>query len=134
ARAPAGAGSPGGAEPGGTGPPLVVVSVGRDVRTPEPEDPVPAGGFLVDMASHEYDAACWFLAQEPVEVFASRQSLVYPELEALGDLDNAAVTVRFAGGRLALVHVSRAGPWGHDLRVGGVGAEGPLFVGTGVRR
>ncbi len=68
---------------------------------PEPEDPAPAGGFLVDMASHDYDAACWFLGQEPVEAFAVRQSSVYPELEALGDLDNAAVTVRFDGGGVA---------------------------------
>ena len=121
-------------EAGEIGRPLVVVSVGRDARTPEPEDPLPAGGFLVDMASHEYDAACWFLGQEPVEVFASRQSLVYPELEALGDLDNAAITVRFAGGGLALVHVSRACPWGHDVRVEVVGEQGSLFVGTGVSR
>ena len=71
------------------------------MRTPEPEDPVPTGGFLVDMASHDYDAACWFLGQEPVEAFAVRQSSVFPELEALGDLDNAAVTVRFDGGGIA---------------------------------
>ena len=121
-------------EAGEIGRPLVVVAAGRDVRTPEPEDPLPAGGFLVDMASHEYDAACWFLGQEPVEVYAARQALVYPELEALGDLDNAAVTVRFDGGGLALVHVSRTCPWGHDVRVEVVGDEGSLFVGTGVSR
>jgi predicted dehydrogenase len=121
-------------EAGEIGRPLVVVAVGRDVRTPEPEDPLPAGGFLVDMASHEYDAACWFLGQEPVEAYAARQALVYPELEALGDLDNAVVTVRFDGGGLALVHVSRTCPWGHDVRVEVVGDEGSLFVGTGVSR
>jgi predicted dehydrogenase len=121
-------------EAGEIGRPLVVVAVGRDVRTPEPEDPLPAGGFLVDMASHEYDAACWFLGQEPVEAYAARQSLVYPELDALGDLDNAAVTVRFDAGGLALVHVSRTCPWGHDVRVEVVGDEGSLFVGTGVSR
>src|SRR5262249_10563321 len=92
---------------GEIGRPLVVVGVARDVGTPEPEDPLPAGGFLVDMASHEYDAACWFLGQEPVSAFAARQSSVYPELEALGDLDNAAVTLRFDGGGIAVLHVSR---------------------------
>jgi len=121
-------------EAGEIGLPLAVVAAGRDARTPEPEDPRPAGGFLVDMASHEYDAACWFLGQEPVEVFAARSSLVYPELEALGDLDNAAVTVRFDAGGLALVHVSRTCPWGHDVRVEVVGDEGSLFVGSAVSR
>ena len=37
-----------------------------------------AGGFLVDMASHDYDAACWFLGQEPVEAYAARQSIGLP--------------------------------------------------------
>ena len=116
-------------EAGDIGRPLVVVGVARDVRTPEPEDPVPAGGFLLDMASHDYDAACWFLGQEPVEVHAAPQSSVYPELEAMGDLDNAAVTVRFDGGGIAALHISRTCPWGHDVRTEVVGDEGSIFVG-----
>ena len=95
---------------GAIGRPLLVVGVARDARTPEPEDPVPSGGFLVDMASHDYDAACWFLGQEPVEAFATRQWSVYPELEALGDLDNAGVSIRFDGGGTALLHISRTCP------------------------
>jgi predicted dehydrogenase len=119
---------------GAIGRPLVVVGVARDVRTPEPEDPVPTGGFLVDMASHDYDAACWFLGQEPVEAFTARQSSVYPELEGLGDLDNAAVTVRFDGGGIAALHISRTCPWGHDVRVEVVGDEGSLLIGTDASR
>src|SRR5262249_17350086 len=86
---------------GAIGRALLVTGVSRDVRLPVPEDPVTTGGFLVDMAAHDYDAACWFLGQEPVEAYAARQWSVYPELEALGDLDNAAVTVRFDGGATA---------------------------------
>jgi predicted dehydrogenase len=116
-------------EAGDIGRPLLVIGVARDVRTPEPEDPRPTGGFLVDMASHDYDAACWFLGQEPVEVHTARQASVYPELEALGDLDNAAVTVRFDRGGIAALHISRTCPWGHDVRAEVVGDEGSLFVG-----
>src|SRR5438034_104080 len=119
---------------GAVGRPLLVLGVARDVRTPEPEDPLPAGGFLVDMAAHDYDAACWFLGQEPVEAYAARQSSVYPELEALGDLDNAAVTVRFDGGGIAALHVSRTCAWGHDVRVEIVGDEGSVFVGNASSR
>ena len=115
---------------GAIGRPLLVIGVARDVRTPEPEDPLPAGGFLMDMASHDYDAACWFLGQEPVQAFAARQSSVYPALEALGDLDNAAVTVRFDGGGIAALHISRTCAWGHDVRVEVVGDEGSVFVGN----
>jgi myo-inositol 2-dehydrogenase / D-chiro-inositol 1-dehydrogenase len=119
---------------GAIGRPLLVLGVARDVRTLEPEDPGPAGGFLLDMASHDYDAACWFLAQEPTEVFVARQVSVYPELEALGDLDNAAVTVRFDGGGLAAIHVSRTCPWGHDVRAEVVGDEGSVFIGNAASR
>jgi myo-inositol 2-dehydrogenase / D-chiro-inositol 1-dehydrogenase len=115
---------------GAIGRPLLVLGVARDVRTPEPEDPLPAGGFLVDMASHDYDAACWFLEQEPLTAYVVRQSSVYPELEALGDLDNAAVTVRFDGGGIAALHVSRTCAWGHDVRAEIVGDEGSVFIGN----
>jgi predicted dehydrogenase len=119
---------------GAIGRPLLVVGVARDVATPEPEDPVPSGGFLLDMASHDYDAACWFLGQEPVEAYAARQTTVFPELEALGDLDNAAVTVRFDGGGLAGLHISRTCAWGHDVRAEVVGDEGSVLIGTHASR
>src|SRR5690242_10879168 len=119
---------------GAIGRPLLVLGVARDVRTPAPEDPLAAGGFLVDMASHEYDAACWFLGQEPVEAYAARQWSVYPELEPLGDLDNAAVTVRFDGDGIAALHISRTCAWGHDVRVEIVGDEGSIFVGNASSR
>jgi predicted dehydrogenase len=116
-------------EAGAVGRPLAVVGVARDVRTAEPEDPGPAGGFLLDMASHDYDAACWLLGAEPREVYAARQASVFPELEPLGDLDNASVVVRFDGGAFATLHVSRTCPWGHDVRAEVVGDEGSVFVG-----
>jgi myo-inositol 2-dehydrogenase/D-chiro-inositol 1-dehydrogenase len=119
---------------GAIGRPLLVLGVARDVRTREPEDPVLSGGFLLDMASHDYDTACWFLAQEPTEVFVARQSSVYPELDAMGDLDNGAVTVRFDGEGVAAIHVSRTCPWGHDVRVEVVGDEGSVFIGNAASR
>ena len=119
---------------GAIGEPLLVVGTSRDIRTPEPEDPGPAGGFLLDMASHDYDAACWFLGQEPVEVHAARQAAVYPELSELGDLDNALVTIRFDGGGLASTHVSRTCAFGHDIRVEVVGAEGSVLIGNEASR
>jgi predicted dehydrogenase len=115
---------------GAIGEPLLVTGTSRDLRAPEPEDPLPAGGFLLDMASHDYDAACWLLDSEPVQVDARRQTLVYPELEELGDLDNAVVTVTFAGGAIASTHVSRTCAYGHDVRMEVVGTEGSAFVGN----
>jgi predicted dehydrogenase len=117
-------------ESGAVGRPLLVTGVSRDVKLAVPEDPAPAGGFLLDMAAHDYDAACWFLGQEPVEAYAARQSSVYPDLESAGDLDNAAVTVRFAEGGIAVLHISRTCPWGHDIRLEVVGDEGSVLIGN----
>ena len=115
---------------GAIGEPLLVLATSRDMEWPEGELPADTGGFLLDMAVHDYDVACWFLGGEPVQVSAARQARVYPELEALGDLDNALVTIRFGDGGLAATHVSRTCAYGHDVRCEIVGSEGSVFVGA----
>ena len=112
------------------GEPLVVLSTSRDMWSLEPEDPEPAGGFLIDMAVHDYDVACWLLGQEPVETHAARQATVYPELEQLDDLDNAAVTITFDRGGIASSHVSRTCTFGHDIRAEVVGTRGSALIGN----
>ena len=114
---------------GAIGQPLVVLATSRDMEWPPGELPEDTGGFLLDMAVHDYDAVCWFLGGKPVEVTAMRQARVYPELEALGDLDNALVTIRFDDGGAAVTHVSRTCAFGHDVRCEIVGSEGSVFVG-----
>jgi myo-inositol 2-dehydrogenase/D-chiro-inositol 1-dehydrogenase len=113
---------------GDGGMPLVVLLTSRDTEWPEGEDVRDTGGFLLDMAVHDYDAACWLLDDEPVEVSVARQALVYPELARLSDLDNGLVTIRFARGGLAVTHVSRTSSFGHDIRCEVVGSEGSVFV------
>ena len=119
---------------GAIGTPLAVLMTSRDTEWPEGEDPRDTGGFLLDMASHDYDTACWMLGQEPVEVYAARQAEVYPELLELGDLDNALVTIRFDGGGLASTHVSRTCVYGHDIRCEIVGTDGSVLVGNAASR
>ena len=119
---------------GAIGEPLLVLATSRDSWAPEPEDPRPAGGFLVDMAVHDYDAACWLLGQEPVETYVARQAPIYPELEQLGDLDNACVTISFDRGGIATTHVSRTCAFGHDIRTEVVGTEGSALIGNAASR
>ena len=117
---------------GAVGRPLLVLLTSRDMEWPAGEDPRQTGGFLLDMAAHDHDAACWLLGQEPVDVFAARQALVHPQLGEMGDLDNGVVTVRFDGGGIATTHVSRTCRFGHDVRFEVVGEEGSIVVGGGV--
>jgi scyllo-inositol 2-dehydrogenase (NAD+) len=116
---------------GDIGQPLLVLTVSRDTEFPAGEDPADTGGFLLDMAVHDYDVACWMLDQRPVQVSANRQALVHPQLLDIGDLDNAIATVRFDGGGLASTHISRTCMFAHDIRTEVVGTEGSIFVGNG---
>jgi predicted dehydrogenase len=115
---------------GAVGTPLAVLVTSRDMEWPEGEDPRDTGGFLLDMAVHDYDTACWMLGQEPVEAYAARQAEVYPELADMGDLDNGLVTIRFDAGGLASTHVSRTCVFGHDIRCEIVGTDGSVLVGN----
>ena len=116
---------------GAVGRPLMVLMTSRDMEWPAGENPRDTGGFLLDMAAHDYDMACWLLGQEPVEVDVARQALVHPELGAVGDCDNAIVRITFDGGAVASTHVSRTCSFGHDVRCEVVGSEGSIFVGNG---
>jgi predicted dehydrogenase len=114
---------------GAIGRPLLALLVSRDMESPQ-NDPADSGGFLLDMAVHDYDTACWLLGQRPVSVFAARQGLMHPQLLAMGDLDNALVTVRFDGGALCSSHISRTCAFGQDIRSELVGTEGSVLVGN----
>ena len=117
---------------GAIGRPLVMRMTSRDEGFPPGEDPADTGGFLLDMAVHDYDTARWILGQRPVHVSAERQALVHRELLEVGDLDNGIVTVSFDGGGLATSHISRTCAFGHDIRAEIMGSEGSIFVGSGV--
>jgi predicted dehydrogenase len=113
---------------GAIGQPLAVLATSRDMEWPEGELPAETGGFLLDMAVHDYDVACWLLGGTAVEVAALRQARVHPALEAFGDLDNAVVAIRFDDGGMAVTHVSRTCAYGHDIRCEVVGSAGSVFV------
>jgi scyllo-inositol 2-dehydrogenase (NAD+) len=116
---------------GAIGQPLLVRMTSRDEEFPAGEDPADTGGFLLDMAIHDYDTASWILDQRPMRVSAERQALVHPQLLEAGDLDNAIVTVSYGGGGLATSHISRTCAFGHDIRAEIMGSEGSIFVGNG---
>jgi myo-inositol 2-dehydrogenase / D-chiro-inositol 1-dehydrogenase len=114
---------------GAIGRPLLALLTSRDRGWPANDDPADAGGFLLDMGVHDYDTACWILGAQPASVSVARQALVHPELHAMGDLDNALVTIRFEGGELAGSHISRVCAFGQDIRCEFVGSEGSVLVG-----
>ena len=78
------------------------------------------------MIIHDLDLARFLLRADPVEVFATGSSLVDPAIGAAGDVDTAAVTLRFASGTLCQITNSRRASYGYDQRIEVHGATSML--------
>ena len=115
---------------GRIGEPVTFKSSSRDPFLPSLDyvNPASSGGILVDMAIHDFDLARWFMGDVET-VSAIGGTLVFPELKALGDLDNAIATLVFSDGRLGVVDVTRNGYYGYDITTEVVGTAGTVRVG-----
>ncbi len=116
---------------GAIGRPLVFKAVGRDPFCPDPAfaDPRVSGGLVLDMAIHDFDLARWLMQDEVVRVSGEGALLVCQDLRPVGDLDQAVINLRFAGGAIGNVEVSRTAFYGYDIRTEVLGSEGAVLIG-----
>jgi myo-inositol 2-dehydrogenase/D-chiro-inositol 1-dehydrogenase len=118
-------------EAGAIGQPLVFRAISGDVDPPPPSfaDPAVSGGLILDAMYHDLYLSRWLMADEPVRAYAEGGALVDPAIGAVGDVDNAVVTLRFGRGAMGTLYVSRTTRYGHDLRVEVIGDEGAVQIG-----
>ncbi len=100
--------------------------VSRSPQDSEPAAAARAGGMLREKGTHHYDLACWLAASEPVEVYASGGCLIDPRHADHGDVDTAALVLRFASGALATFAFSRRTGYGCDEMFEVNGSQGML--------
>jgi scyllo-inositol 2-dehydrogenase (NAD+) len=117
---------------GRIGRPVTFKSIGRDPFCPRREyaDPARSGGLILDMAIHDFDLARWLMESEVERVTAEGALLVCKDLESVGDIDNALITLRFANGALGNIEVSRNAFYGYDIRTEVLGSEGAVTIGA----
>ncbi len=85
---------------------------------PPPMDYVAgSGGIFRDCAVHDFDTLRWVTGQQAVEVYATGNVQGDPRFYEYGDVDTAAVVVRFDGGALGLVSAARYNGRGYDCRL-----------------
>ncbi len=89
-----------------------------------------SGGLFRDMMIHDFDMACWIFGGAPETVTAIGSSIVDADIGAAGDVDTAAVTLKFADGRIAVIKNSRRAVYGYDQRIELLGSEGLLSAGN----
>ena len=115
-------------EDGKVGAPVVFKSSSRDPFLPSLDYLRTSGGIFVDMGIHDFDLALWFFG--PIRsVHSIGGVLAYPEVEAIGDLDNAIVSLSFADGRVGVVDLSRNGVYGYGIETEILGTSGTLRIG-----
>lgn len=85
-----------------------------------------AGGMLREKGTHFYDLAFWLAGSEPVEVYTAGDCLFDKGYAQYGDVDTAAITLRFASGALATMSFSRRTSYGYDEMIEVFGARGML--------
>lgn len=95
-----------------------------------PEDYVAgSGGLYKDNLIHDFDVARFLTGDDVVEVYATGSVLVAPYFGEHGDVDTAAVTLRFASGALAILSGIRHDPVGYDVRAEAYGSDDSLAAG-----
>jgi inositol 2-dehydrogenase len=115
---------------GTVGDAVVFKSTSRDPYRPSIEyaDPRMSGGLIIDMGIHDFDLARWYMG-EVAAVQAVGGLLAYPELGAVGDIDNAVISLIFASGRLGAIDITRNGIYGYDIMAELLGTKGTLRIG-----
>ena len=76
-----------------------------------------SGGIFRDCAVHDFDIVRWVTGQEAVEVYATGTVQGDPLFTEYGDVDTAAVVVRFDGGALGVISNARYNARGYDCRL-----------------
>lgn len=115
---------------GEIGAPHLMHIISRDPAPPPPAYIQVSGGLFLDMTVHDFDMARFLFGAEVEEVYAAAGVLVDPAIGALGDIDSALVTLKFAGGALGVIDNSRQAVYGYDQRVEILGSRGSISTGN----
>ncbi len=87
-----------------------------------------SGGLIADMGVHDFDVLRMFMGDVRT-VHAIGGTLAYPEMESIGDIDNAIIDVVFESGKLGVVQLSRNAVFGYDIRAEIWGTKGSIQIG-----
>jgi len=102
----------------------VVRVTSRDPAPPPIEYVKVSGGLFCDMMIHDFDMVRYLSGSEPVEIYASGAVLIDPAIGQAGDVDTAAVLIKFENGAIGIIDNSRQAVYGYDQRVEVFGSKG----------
>ena len=111
---------------GEIGEPHLLHIISRDPAPPPIEYVKRSGGLFLDMTIHDFDMARFLIGSEVDEVYAAGGVRIDPAIGEAGDLDTAAILLKFANGVLGTIDNSRRAVYGYDQRVEVFGSGGSI--------
>ncbi|KAF2347871.1 Oxidoreductase N-terminal, partial [Trinorchestia longiramus] len=100
-------------------------SVSRDCPKPSLQYLKHSCGIFHDTLVHDLDMMCEAVGEYPVEVMVVTHCFC-PHLALLGDYDTVVAVLKFPGGQLGTIDVSRESSYGYDQRFEVFGSKGML--------
>ncbi len=111
---------------GKIGTPHIIRITNRDPIRPDPAYIPDSGGLFMDFSIHDFDTIRFMSGSEVEEVYAAGTVLIDPEIERLGDIDTALITLKLTGGALCIIDNSRETNYGYDQQVEVFGSKGSI--------
>jgi len=108
---------------GGVGTVQIVKTISRDNPVPTLAYLKISGGIFHDCGSHDIDVCRWVVGEDPFEVYATA-STFNQDIKALNDFDTVMITLRFPGGAIGSIDLSRKACYGYDQRIEVLGDKG----------
>ena len=115
---------------GGIGTPHLVRIISRDPAPPPVEYIKVSGGIFMDMTIHDFDMARYLIDDEIEEVYATGGALIDPAIGEAGDVDTAAITLKYKSGAFCMIDNSRQAVYGYDQRAEIFGSKGAIEAGN----
>jgi inositol 2-dehydrogenase len=115
---------------GEIGTPVIFKSTSKDALPPPVEylRPASSGGLFIDMGIHDFDLARWYMG-EVKDVFSVGNSIAFPEISGVGDVENGLSTMNFVNGGIGMISLSRIGIYGYGIHTEIVGTKGTIQIG-----
>lgn len=111
---------------GDIGNPHIFKITNRDPFRPDMDYIPDSGGLFMDFCVHDFDTLRFLSGSEVKEIYVAGAVLVDPEIEKLGDIDTALITLKMADGSLGIIDVCRETNYGYDQQIEVFGTKGSI--------
>ena len=116
---------------GRIGKPLMFKATSRDPFPPPTWacNPETGGGLYLDLHTHDFDLARWFMKDEVIQLFVQDGAFIGSEQDIPNYVDNTIISMRFEKGKIGVIDGSWNSKVGYDIRTEIFGPEGTIIIG-----